>query len=219
MNGYASVLLLALLALDLYMVSTSRLDACIRASALQGLVLAALPFGLVTLGPGRSIHDLLHLGAIAVGTLLVKSLFIPWLLFRALRDAGSSRECAPFVSLHLSQLINGALIGAAFWIATVLPWPTDNARTMSLGVGLSTLFIGVYMAVNRHKALSQVLGFLVIESGLLVIGWTLLGQPSLILEIGALLDVLVAVMVMGILATQLEAVSDDAQQPGTRNEP
>ncbi|MBI2898132.1 MAG: hydrogenase [Deltaproteobacteria bacterium] len=211
MTEYANALLVVLLALDLYMVSTSRLDACIRASALQGIVLAALPFVLVGVGAGSSASDVLHLGAIAAGTLLVKSVFIPWLLFRALRDLGSTREFEPFVSLHLSQLVNGALCGAAFWIAAVLPWPTAGASTMALGVGLATLFIGVYMTVNRRKTVSQVLGFLVIESALLVIGWTLLRQPSLILEIGALLDVLVAVMVMGILATRLEAASDGEQ--------
>ena len=209
MGALGNLLLLALVVVDLYMVSTTRLDACVRASALQGLVLSALPFALVAPGSGTSSRDLIHLAAIALATLLVKSLLIPGLLLRELRLLGVRREFKPFVSLHVSQLINGALVGVAFWLAWALPWPGASADTMGLGSGLATLLVGVYMTINRRKALSQVLGFLVIESGLVVIGWSLLREPSLILEIGAMLDVLVAVMVMGVLATDLEGVEID----------
>jgi hydrogenase-4 component E len=214
-TDYASVLLVTLLALDLYMVSTSRLDACIRTSRLQAVALAGLPFTLGAVGPGVSAGEVIHLALIAAATLAVKGVFIPWLLLRALRDLGVDREFEPYVSLHLSQLVNGALVGASFWIASALPWPGAHGHTLAFGVGLSTLFVGLYMTINRRTALSQVLGYLVIESGLFVIGWALLGRPSLVVELGALLDVLVAIMVMGILATHLDTPPDASAAPGT----
>jgi hydrogenase-4 component E len=175
MTGYANLLLVTLLALDLYMVSTTRIDACIRASILQAIVLAVLPFALGSAGPHASLAGQLHLVVLAGATQVVKGIVIPWLLLRALRDLGSHREFEPFVSLHHSQLVNGLLCGAAFWMASALPWPA--ARTSPLALGL------------------------------FVAGWTLLGQPSLLVELGVLLDLLVASMVMGILATRIEAVS------------
>jgi hydrogenase-4 component E len=204
MTLYADLLLVTLLALDLYMVSTTRIDACIRASVLQAIVLAMLPFAL----GGAGAQSSLHLVVLAGATQVVKGVVIPWLLLRALRDLGTHREFEPFVSLHYSQVINGVLCGAAFWMATALPWPAPRTSPLALGVALATLLIGLYMTLNRRKTISQVLGYLVIESGLFVAGWTLLEQPSLLVELGVLLDLLVASMVMGILATRIEAASD-----------
>jgi hydrogenase-4 component E len=212
MTDYSGLLLVTLLALDLYMVSTTRIDACIRASILQAIVLAALPFVLGGIDARSTLNEQLHLVALAAATQVVKGIFIPWLLLRALRDLGSHREFEPFVSLHYSQLVNGALCGAAFWMASALPWPVPPGHTLELGVALATLLIGLYMALNRRKTVSQVLGYLVIESGLFVAGWTLLRQPSLLVELGVLLDLLVASMVMGILATRIEAVTDRIEQ-------
>jgi len=210
MTGYAGTLLVVLLALDLYMISTSRLGACIRATALQGVVLAVLPLALTGISSSTPTSEVLRLVAVAIATLCVKSGFIPWLMFRTLRGRGESREFEPFVSLHLSQIVNGALFGGAFWIAISLPPAWAHIHTMGLGVGLATLFVGLYMTINRRKEISQVLGFLVLESGVMVIGWALLRQPSFIIEVGALLDVLVAAMVLGILATGLQASPDEA---------
>lgn len=219
MTAYAHILLVALLALDLYMVSTTRLDACIRASILQAFVLAALPFAVGGVGPGAPLAEQLHLLVLAAATQIVKGTVIPWLLFRVLRDLGSSREFEPFVSLHYSQLINGALCGVAFFLASALPWPAPPGHTVPLGVALATMLIGLYMTVNRRKTISQVLGYLVMESGLFVAGWTLLVQPSLLVELGVLLDLLVAAMVMGILATRMDPAYGEVSAPGAGNEP
>ena len=214
MTAYADVILVSLLLLDLYMVSTSRIIACIRVSVLQAVVLAALPFALGAARPGAPASDIVHFVFLAVLTLGVKGALIPWLLLRVLRGLGTHREFEPFVSLHLSQLVNGALVGIAFWMAWALPWPSVRAHPLAFGVGLATLLIGLYMTVNRKKALSQILGYLVIESGLFVIGWTLLGRPSLVVELGVLLDVLVAIMVMGLLVTRLDVTDDEPTAEG-----
>lgn len=214
MTNYADLFLVALLALDLYMVSTTRLDACIRACVLQACVLAVLPFALARTGAGAPLAGQLHLIVLAGATQLVKGIVIPWLLFRALRKLGVRREFEPFVSLHHSQLVNGALCGAGFWIAAALPWPLPRANPLALGVALATLLVGLYMTINRRMMISQVLGYLVMESGLFVAGWTLLEQPSLLVELGVLLDLLVGAMVMGILATQLGASPHEAEVSG-----
>jgi hydrogenase-4 component E len=213
-TAYASLLLVSLLALDLYMVGTTRIDACIRASIVQAIVLALLPFTLGGSGPHSALTQQLHLVVVAGATQVVKGIVIPWLLLRGLRDMGTHREFEPFVSLHYSQLINGALCIAAFWIASALPWPIRHGHTLALGVTLATLLIGLYMTINRRKTISQVLGYLVMESGLFVGGWALLGQPSLLVELGVLLDLLVACMVMGILATHIEVAVEEPEDSG-----
>ncbi len=211
MSAYADILLVLLMVVDLYMVSTTRIDACIRASIFQAMILAVLPFALGAIHPDASFNEQLHFVVLAGATQIVKGILIPWLLFRALKTLSSNREFEPFMSLHYSQLINCALCVVAFWGSSVLPWPTEQSHPLALGVALSTLLIGLYMTVNRKKAISQILGYLVIESGLFVAGWALLKQPSALMELGVLLDLLIAAMVMGILATRMDAAADEAK--------
>ena len=219
MSGHGEILLVLLLVLDLFMVSTSRMDACIRTTVLQAIILAIIPFTLGEIGLDSPPSLILHAAVISLTTLAVKAVIIPILLLRSLRKLDSNREFEPFVSLHYSQLINGMLCGAAFWIAAVLPWPAARGNTLAFGTGIATLLIGLYMTVNRKKALSQVLGYLVIESGLFVIAWTLLGRPSLLIDLGGLLDLLVAVMVLGVLATRIDAAADHAEPAQEEAEP
>ena len=120
MTGYADFLLLAVLALDLYVVYTGRLAGCVRASALQGAALALLPVVQYLETPSA---NLAHVLVMAAGALLFKAIFIPRLLMRALREVGVRRDVEPFVSLHLSVLLAGVLVGLSFWLATVLALP------------------------------------------------------------------------------------------------
>jgi hydrogenase-4 component E len=219
MSLYADTLLVALMVINLYMVSTTRLDACIRVSILQAIVLATVPFALSGPGPGAALTEQLHFVVLAGATQIIKGIVIPWLLFRAMRVLATYREFEPFVSLHYSQFINGALCGLAFWGGAVLPWPMAQAHQLALGVALSTLLIGLYMVINRRRAISQILGYQVIESGLFVAGWALLKQPSLLMELGVLLDLLVAAMVMGLLATRVDTAADESTNSAAGGEP
>ncbi len=66
-------------------------------------------------------------------------------------------------------------------------------------VALSSILIGLFLIVSRKKAVNQVLGFLVLENGIFTFGVGLMRELSLLVELGVLLDVFVAVFVMGIM--------------------
>jgi len=66
-------------------------------------------------------------------------------------------------------------------------------------VALSSILIGLFLIVSRKKAVNQVLGFLVLENGIFTFGVGLVRELSLLVELGVLLDVFVAVFVMGIM--------------------
>src|SRR5207237_313877 len=100
----ADLLLVSLLLVDVYMIGTSRLAACIRASALQGLLLAALPL-FFHHGPPD-----VHLVVLVGGALLLKALVIPRLLLRTLQTTSVRREVEPMVSLHASLIELGILL-------------------------------------------------------------------------------------------------------------
>jgi len=124
----------------------------------------------------------------------------PWLLLRALRSTDVKREFEPFVGPIASLLFGVAALGVSLWLARRLPLPRRAGTHSSLlvAVALFSMLVGLFLIVARKKAISQVLGFLVMENGIYTFGAGLVRQSPLLVEFGVMLDVFVAVFVMGI---------------------
>jgi len=103
---------------NLKLLGSSRLGASIRVVAAQGVMLGLLPVL-------AHVHELsLHFAALAVGTVALKGVVFPWLLFRALREAEVTREVEPYVAYITSILIGLAALAASFWLGGRLPVST-----------------------------------------------------------------------------------------------
>jgi hydrogenase-4 component E len=194
-SGAGDLSLLAVIVLDLYIVASSRLVGCVRASALQGALLALLPVALWGSDPSA---DLLHIGLMSAGTCVIKAVIIPVLLMRAIRTSGAHREVEPFVSLHLSLLLAAVLVGVSFWFASALRLPRPAPSDLLIPAAFATLLLGSLVLVSRRKAVTQVVGYLMIENGVFIFGQTLAREIPFAVELGILLDLLVGVFVMGI---------------------
>jgi hydrogenase-4 component E len=194
-TALADGILLLVLVTDLYILASARLAACVRATAVQGVFLAALP--LVLWGPGGTV-PLVHLALMSVGALAVKAVVIPALLLRASREANARREVEPYVSLHLSVLLGAALVGLSLWLARVLVPPGHVAATLLVPASFATALLGFLMLVARKYAVTQVVGYLMLDNGVFIFGQSLAGALPVVVELGILLDLLVAVFVMGI---------------------
>lgn len=195
MTGSADFLLLIVVALSLSIVATSRLTSCVRASALQGVALSLLPLALWGRVFDRHVVPIL---AMSIGALAVKAVVIPLLLFRAIREANVRREAEPFISLHFSILIAAALVGFSFWLGTVLVLPMAAPTPLLVPMAFATLLIGFLVLVSRRKAVTQVVGYLMLENGIFIFGQTLVKEIPFAVEVSILLDLLVGVFVMGI---------------------
>jgi hydrogenase-4 component E len=174
------------------LLSSSRLAACIRVVALQGVLL-----GFLTLA-ARDDGAPLRAPILALVSTGLKGIAFPWLLLRALRDADVRREVEPFVGYGLSMLIGTASLAASLWLAARLPLPNPAVSPLVVPVALFTILSGLLVIVSRRKALTQVLGYLVMENGIYAFGVGLAEGIPMVVELGVLLDLLVAVFVMGI---------------------
>jgi hydrogenase-4 component E len=192
-SNHIDVLLLCVLSLSVYTAATSRLPARIGACALQGALLAGLA---IIVGQGRGAWGV---GLAASTIFLLKAVLIPVFLRRAIRRSGVRREVEPFVSLHGPLLAAAALAGLAFWLGGRMQLPAHMISSLGVRVGLATVLIGLFMTIRAHTELAQVIGYLVIENGVFVIGQVLIGHVPLVIELGVLLDVLVAGMLMAVL--------------------
>ncbi len=177
---------------NVWFLASSRLNACIRIVAAQGILV-----GLCTVAAGGAEAGgaAALLGAVIVA---VKGWLIPRLLFRALREAGVRREVEPYVGTGVSLGAGLAALGVGLWIAGRLPLPAAAGSRLAVPITLATLFTGLFIVITRRKALSQVLGFVVFENGIYGLGVALLADQPLVVEVAVLLDVFVAVFVMGI---------------------
>ena len=180
--------------LDFFVLASSRMGAAIRAVALQGALLGVLPLLLAPAGAPVG-----HYLVLAGGALAIKGLLIPWLMFRAIREASIRREMEPLLGFVASMVLGGVGVALAFAFSSRLPLPDPETHGFLVPTALSTVWAGLLLVVTRKKAVSQVLGFLVLENGVYVFGLLLSSVMPLMVEAGVLLDLFAAVFVMGIV--------------------
>jgi hydrogenase-4 component E len=198
-EGEAAAVLLVLSGLAL--LGTGRIGSGIRLVALQGALLAIITLaGAGELATTRSL-------ALAGATLLLKSAVFPWLLVRAQREARVHEELQPFVGYQFSITGGVAMLGVAVWLSDRLAVP-PLAHSLDLTVGLFLIFVGFFVLVTRRIAIGQVLGYIVLENGIALFGLTVAGHEPLLIELGILLDVFVAVFVMGIAIVHINREFD-----------
>lgn len=192
MNGSLDGVLVGILLTGFLLLGSSRLVSCIRTVALQGVLL-----GFLTMASAEK-DAILRAAALTVASTVLKGFVFPWLLTRVLREAQVRREVEPIVGYGASMLAGVGVLALALWLGTRLPRPDPPLSPLLVPVALFTMLVGLLLIVTRRKALTQVLGYLVMENGIYAFGAGLVqGQPILV-ELGILLDVLVAVFVMGI---------------------
>jgi hydrogenase-4 component E len=194
MASIVDLVFILVVVIDLFLLASSRIGASIRTVAIHGGLLATLP--LLLHGEG---HSLGHALLLSGGALAIKGLFIPWLMFRAIREASIRREMEPIVGFVPSMVLGGIGVALAFAFASRLPLPNGEAHPFLVPTALSTVWTGLLLVVVRRKAVSQVLGFLVLENGVFVFGLLLSDFMPIMVEAGVLLDLFAAVFVMGIV--------------------
>ncbi len=201
MTGPLNLLVGLALGLNLIALASGRLPSIIRAAALQGMVLGLLPL-LLEYPPNALIL------LAAVGTVVVKGFLIPSLLRRALRAAHIDREIEPLLGFVPSLLLGAAATIGAIALSNLLPLRPEHARSLLVPGAFATVFSGFLLLIGRSKAISQVCGYLILENGIYLFGLLLLRATPLIVEAGILLDLTVAVFIIGIIVDRIQREFD-----------
>lgn len=192
MNTAADLILIFLILSNLALLGLSRLGPCIRVAALQGVALGLLPLFLSESGP--EVHQMLF-SALLIG---LKGIAFPWVLMRILRDIKIQREIEPFIGYGTSIVLGTVALVVSMWLGRRLPLPVPIRSEMIVPAAFFTIMSGFFLIIARKKALTQVLGYLVLENGIYTFGAALTENQPVLIELGILLDVFAAVFVMGI---------------------
>ncbi|MGZ0153488.1 hypothetical protein ACXJJ3_40925 [Kribbella sp. WER1] len=173
--------------------------AIVRLLVLQGVLLGALAGTLaVRLGS-------VELGVVAVGVLVLKAVVVPGILRRVLRDSGEARETEPIVNVPASIVAAALLTLLAYAASRPIVRLSPTAETHAVPVGLAMVLIGFFVLVTRRRALSQIVGFLVLDNGIAATAFLITGGVPGVVELAVSLDVLLVVLVLQVLTARLRA--------------
>lgn len=200
MSGFAELVLILVVLANFVVLGTARLSTCVRAVAFQGVLLGLAP---LVLFPGWSWHR----AALAVGTIAVKGVVVPRFLLWAIREAAVRREVEPRIGYVPSLLIGTVALAFAFALAGRWPLPVTGGALI-VAVAVTTVIHGLFVLTSRRKAVTQVVGYIMMENGIYLVGLTQAERVPFLVELGVLLDVFVGVFIMGIVVFHINREFD-----------
>ncbi len=205
MAGTIDFVMFLMVATNLALLESSRLKTCIWLVAFQGMALGFLP---LLVGYTHTGSVGLHAIAVGIISIALKGVVFPLLLMLAVRRANVRREIEPFVSNNISIVIGVTALAVSIWLSRFLEIPASAGGALAVPMAFFTIFTGLLIITSRKKAITQVVGYLVMENGIFTFGFAVMPHAPFVVELGILLDLLVAVFVMGIMILHISATFD-----------
>jgi hydrogenase-4 component E len=188
----------AALGLTILLIVRARLEGQVRVFGLQSLILALLTM-LIALYTGS-----LELFGVGIALLFVKAVIIPRVLNRSVGKIGIVRIAAPYLGTAPALIICALLTIVAFYVMAPIAksnlLPTKDAMPLAF----AGVLIGFFIMVNRRRAVTQILGFLIMENGIFLLALLATYGVPFIVEMGVFLDVLVAVLIMEVFVYHIK---------------
>ena len=191
-------LALCLLATGLFSTLLHRLSSFITLVVVQGLLLSGCA-AVVAVTTGE-LHAYL---ALAV-TIVVKVLGVPAILTFALRRVRQRREIEPVISHKLAFVVAVGLALLAYLVAGPIARAGSQTAPNALPAAVTLLLLGLFTMAIRGAALTQVVGLVMAENGIYLAAVAVTRGLPLAVELGVGVDILVGVLVMGLVARQID---------------
>ncbi|MFA6505211.1 MAG: hypothetical protein WCT14_03885 [Treponemataceae bacterium] len=191
-----NALLVIVLVMNLFTLGTSRILSVIRIVGTQGAVIGIIPL---------LMHEHLTIPSVvaSAAAIILKSIVIPNIMVKALRDAEIKREIEPLIGFLPSILLGAAATAVSLLISNRMAMTEAHAATLIIATAIATVFIGFIILTTRVKALSQVLGYLMLENGIYIFSLLLVEAIPLVVEMGMLLDLFVSIFVISIITNHI----------------
>jgi hydrogenase-4 component E len=141
---------------------------------------------------------------VAAFMLILKGVILPYYLNRMRINLKVLREIDPYVNNATSLILAGLLVLLAYVVTRPLmlvsELPTRNGIPLAMGL----IFVGLFVVLSRKKALTQIIGFLVLENGIVLLAALGTYGIPLVVELGVFLDVLMGFLVMQVLVYHIQ---------------
>jgi hydrogenase-4 component E len=198
LNALAALLLL----LSFAMLSQRRIVTLVNLLAVQGAVLCAATLLLAWRTGER------HMYVSAALTLALKVVFLPWLLHRLMRRLAVYWDTEPMLHISGTMMLGLLIVVFSFGLAQPIAALASTATRNAVGIAVAVILLAFLSMITRRKAMSQVVGFLSMENGLFFGAMSATYGMPMVVELGVALDVLVAMLVLGVFFFQIREQFD-----------
>lgn len=196
-----TILSLVLLSV-LFSYGTSRIPGLIKLVAFQGVAASIVPLFIGhEMGGGGYVFTLV--------TLIIRGIIIPMSIYIAIKRVAIDREVEPIIGYHASIFCGLAVIVAATYISRQLNLPITGEYTLLFPAAIALLVTGMFLLMARRNAIAMVIGYIMMENGIYLVGMAFSVRARHIVEFGILLDVLAGVMIMGVIFQNIKKTFDD----------
>lgn len=168
-----------------------RLYALLNVFALQAVILS------LSVGWQAYVQDAPHLYVTAAIALIFKAIIVPVALHRMIIRLGIHREVETAAGVGVTMLAGIGLVALSMVVMLRVTAGADALAREDLAFALSVLLLGLLIMVTRQNAVSQVVGFMSMENGLVLAATGAKGMP-LVVEFSVAFSVLIAFIVIGI---------------------
>ena len=198
LNALAAMLLL----LSFAMLAQRRVVTLVDLFALQGAVLCAATL-LLAWRTGET-----NLYVSAALTLGLKVVVLPRLLHRLIRRLGVYWDTDPLLNIPGTMIVGLVIVIFSFGLAQPISALASTATRSAVGIAVAVILLAFLTMITRRKAMSQVVGFLSMENGLFFGAMSATYGMPMVVELGVALDVLVAMLVLGVFFFQIREQFD-----------
>jgi hydrogenase-4 component E len=182
--------------------AASQIYRAIYAVAAQSLLIAVAG-GVLAAATGN-----VDLWVIAGITLAVKAIALPWVLHWVVRRMNVRREVEPVFPVAATLALAVLVIVISFHLSASLGSVRQAIAGNALPVGIALTLLGVLAMATQKKALTQMVGLFASENGIFFTAMAVTRGMPLIIEIGVILDVILAALVMAIMVLRVRSTVD-----------
>ena len=201
----------------IYIASTSRLLAHVNMLVAQGLLLFLVCLSGFTKEPWFDlaiftnkelfINNISHLWSllfVIFETLFIKAVIIPWFLHKVIKKTHAHRDTDANIPHFYCMVISSVILFAGFLTANIASPELKMIHPMYFGISLAIIIISLWLITIKHKVISNVIDFITMENGIFLLSLSLAKEMPIIVNLGVLLDLFIAVFILGILVREID---------------
>ncbi len=189
----------------LYTAATSRLAAHVKVLIWQGILLFLICMF------GMNEFTLINILFIAFETIVIKSIAIPAFLGGLIKRTKGYRDTEANIHHFYSLFISTIILFFGFLVSNINLPAMKMINPLYFGVSISVIIISLMLITIKHKVVSNVIDFITMENGIFLLSLSAAKEMPLIVNLGVLLDLFIAVFILGLLVKHINTEFNDLE--------
>lgn len=182
---------------------TNMLSSIVKILVWQGLILFALTILKTTE------LNLWEFGFVALETIVLKTILIPWFIMDTIRKNQIKREVEPSVSNFFSLGSMTAIFAFAFFLALWSGKSSPNLSPLHFGIAFAAILKGLFIIIANKKLITHLMGYLIMENGIFMLSLALGSEMPNIVSLGVSLDILLSILIAVLFINRISSTFEE----------